>query len=145
KKEELVDQLLKFNASNSSPPLEAQEVCRVAGSVWQYRVKEELWLPGTHRVALDGDAVATLLRAGDTDALALLALLKRAHPIHGDIFAVCPAAMEKARCIGSWGKRRYRETASRLCHHAILERIAEGGHGANDPALYRFTAGSGNL
>jgi hypothetical protein len=144
KKEELVDRLLKFNASNCSPPLEAQEVCRVAGSVWQYKVKGELWLPGTHRVALDGDAVAALLRAGNTDALALLALLKRAHPIQADTFAICPAAMERARCIGSWSKRRYRAAVRDLCHYGVIERITEGGHGVGDTAQYRFPEGSAN-
>jgi hypothetical protein len=135
----LLDQVRKANAELASP-LPDDELQRAVGSAWRYREEGRLMVPGSGSATLLPSAsIASLLAAGETDAMALLALLRKAHQgRHGKPFAASPEAMERARLIGSWGKRRYREATRKLCEAGELVQIVQGGNGKHTPSLYRF-------
>ena len=61
---------------------------------------------GPSAVLLPAETVERLLAEGETDVLVLLTMA--GGPIagsHGKVFALSPAAMERARVIGSWDKQ----------------------------------------
>lgn len=141
---ELLEQARRANAEISDPPLPDAEVQRAVGSAWSYKIRDRLMVPGTDStIILPAASIARLLAAGETDAMALLALLRKAHAGLRDTFAASPEAMVRARLIGSWDKRRYRHAARTLCDLGELVQVHTGGKGARDPALYRFAEGGG--
>jgi hypothetical protein len=141
-KAELLNQLREANAALCTPPMSDAEVQGRARSAWRYKLADRLMVSGTNStILLPAASIARLLAAGETDAMALLALLRKAHAGLRDTFAASPEAMVRARLIGSWDKRRYRHAARKLCDLGELVQVHRGGKGARDPALYRFTEG----
>jgi hypothetical protein len=141
-KAELLNQLRKANAALCKPPMLDAEVQGRVRSAWGYKLADRLMVSGTNStILLSAASIARLLAAGETDAMALLALLRKAHAGLRDTFAASPEAMVRARLIGSWDKRRYRHAARKLCDLGELVQVHRGGKGARDPALYRFAEG----
>jgi hypothetical protein len=140
--DDLLAQLRKANAELATP-LPDSEVQRAVTSAWGYKVKNRLMVPGRTEssIILPAASIARLLAAGETDAMALLTLLRKAHGGLRETFAASPDAMVRARLIGSWDKRRYRHAARKLCDLGELVQLHRGGKGARDPALYRFAEG----
>jgi hypothetical protein len=137
---DLLERASRANAELSRPPLPAAEVRRAAASAWRYKLDGRLMTTGMNSsILLPSASIARLLTAGETDAMALLALLRKAHSGQiGRTFAVSPLALERARKIGSWDKRRYRNAARRLRDLGELVQVKPGGRGPHDPATYRF-------
>jgi hypothetical protein len=135
----LLDHVRQANAAQAAP-LPDDELQRAVGSAWRYREEGRLMIPGRGSAILMPSAtIERLLSAGETDALALLAMARRAHGGQpGKSFALAPQAMAEARLIGSWGRNRYRAAIRQACHLGELEQIKAGGRGKRDPALYRF-------
>jgi hypothetical protein len=103
-----------------------------------YKMRGRLLVPGTDSsIILPSASIGRLLADGETDAMALLALLRKSHT-RGRPFAASPEAMERARVIGSWGKKRYRNATRKLCEVGELVQLHKGGRGEGDPSLYRF-------
>ena len=94
-------------------------------------------------IILPAASIARLLAAGETDAMALLALLRKAHGGLRNAFAASPEAMAHAHLIGSWNKRRYREATRKLCDLGELVQVHQGGKGKHTPSLYRFSQRDG--
>lgn len=140
--DDLLAQVRKANAELATP-LPDGEVQRAVGSAWGYKVNGRLMVPGSTEssIVLPAASIARLLAAGETDAMALLTLLRKAHAGLRDTFAASPDAMVRARLIGTWDKRRYRHAARKLCDLGELVQVHRGGKGARDPALYRFAEG----
>jgi hypothetical protein len=114
-------------------------VQRAVGSAWGYKMRDRLMVRGTDSaIILPAASIARLLAAGETNAVALLALLRKAHSGRRNAFAASPEAMAHAHLIGSWGKNRYRSTIRKLCDLGELEQVSKGGKGEGDPALFRF-------
>ena len=137
---DLLAQARKANAELSKPPLPDGEVQRAVGSAWRYKRDGRLMTLGTDStILLPAASIGRLLAAGETDAMALLALLRKAHSGRpGKAFAASPLAMERHRLIGSWDKRRYRNAARKLCELGELVQITPGGRGKHDPAMFSF-------
>lgn len=137
---DLLKQTHRANAELCSPPLPDAEVQHIVNNAWHYKMEGRLMLRGMDSaILLSSASIAQLLAAGETDAMALLALLRRAHNGRsGKVFAASPLAMEHARLIGSWDKRRYRNATRTLCELGELVQVRKGGRGAHDPAMYRF-------
>jgi hypothetical protein len=137
--DELLAQARAANVELSDPPSPDDEVQRAVGSAWGYKMRDRLMVPGTDgAIILPAASIARLLAAGETDAMALLALLRKAHSGRRQSFAASPEAMERARLIGSWGKRRYRDATRKLCEVGELVQVSQGGKGRRTPSLYRF-------
>jgi hypothetical protein len=142
--DELLTQARKANSELSDPPLPDAEVQRAVGSAWRYKLSDRLLVPGTNSaIILPAASIARLLAAGETDAMALLALLRKHHGGRRRAFAASPEAMAHARLIGSWNKRRYREAARKLCELGELAQVSQGGKGKHTPSLYRFSQRDG--
>jgi hypothetical protein len=136
---DLLAQARKANAELASPPLPDAEVQHIVKNVWRYREQGRLMVPGMDSaILLPAHSIARLLAAGETDAMALLALLRKAHNSRRKPFAASPEAMSAARLIGSWSKRRYREASRKLCDLGELVQVRQGGSGKHTPSLYRF-------
>jgi Primase C terminal 1 (PriCT-1) len=139
---DLLAQARKANAELCTPPNDDAEVVRTVRKVWEYKLADRLMAPGSESaIILPAATIGRLLAAGETDAMALLALLQKAHGGRRKTFAASPEAMQRERLIGSWDKRRYRHAARKLCDLGELVQVHEGGKGARDPALYRFAEG----
>ena len=136
---DLLAQARKANAELANPPLPDAEVQRAVDSAWRYKMADRLMVPGAgSAIILPAASIARLLAAGETDAMALLALLRKHHGGRRNAFAASPEAMAHARLIGSWNKRRYREATRTLCDLGELARVSQGGKGKHTPSLYRF-------
>jgi hypothetical protein len=136
---DLLAQARKANSELSDPPLPDGEVQRAVASAWGYKVNGRLMAPGTDStILLPAASIARLLAAGETDALALLAMARKEHAGRRGAFALAPPAMVQARLIGSWGRNRYRAAIRKSCELGELVQITPGGKGTRDPALYRF-------
>ena len=136
---DLLAQARKANAELADPPLPDAEVQRAVGSAWRYKMADRLMVPGTgSAIILPAASIARLLAAGETDAMALLALLRKHHGGRRNAFAASPEAMAHARLIGSWNKRRYREATRKLCDLGELAQVSQGGKGKHTPSLYQF-------
>lgn len=137
---DLLERTRLVNAELCSPPLPDAEVQGIVTSVWRYKMQGRLMSRGMpNAVLLPCASISRLLAAGETDALALMTLFHRAHRGRSrKDFAASPLAMEKARLIGSWDKRRYRKAMRTLCELGEIALIRKGGRGAHDPSLYRF-------
>jgi hypothetical protein len=134
----LIDRVRAANADLSKPPLPDAEVLGAARSAWRYKIQDRLMMPGTEgTIVLPGASISRLLQAGETDTLALLALLHKSHR-RGTPFALAPGAMAQAGLIGSWGRNRYRDATRRAVELGELVQIRSGGRGPKDPATYRF-------
>jgi Bifunctional DNA primase/polymerase, N-terminal/Primase C terminal 1 (PriCT-1) len=103
----LLQQSREANAALCNPPLSDAEVQGRVRSAWRYKTTDRLMARGTHTTVIPSTSLERLLRAGEIDAWALLGLLRKAHGASGTAFAASPEALERARLIGSWGKRRY--------------------------------------
>lgn len=136
--EALLSRLRQANAEMNNPPLPDAEVERVAASVWRYKSESRLFRPGAQHIVLPVAVIEPLIAAGEVDAVTMLLRLQKAHGGKSGAFAASPEAMEAAALIGSWNKRRYRKAIYKLCEVGSLERLARGGKGKKDPALYRF-------
>jgi hypothetical protein len=136
----LLERLREANVELANPPLPDHEVQRAVGSAWKYKVEGRLMVPGADSsIVMPSASIARLLAAGEIDAMALLAMARRAHGSEpGKTFALSPLALERARKIGSWDKRRYRNATRRLCALGELVQVTQGGRGKHDPAMYRF-------
>ena len=134
--------LREANAELAKPPLPDAEIQRAVRSAWRYRMNGQLMVPGADSsIVLPSASIARLLVAGEIDAMALLALMRKAHSGRpGKAFAASPLAMERHRLIGSWDKRRYRNAVRKLCELGELVQITPGGRGQHDPAMYRFAS-----
>jgi Bifunctional DNA primase/polymerase, N-terminal/Primase C terminal 1 (PriCT-1) len=136
---DLLAQLRKANAELASP-LPDSEVQRAVASAWGYKMADRLMVPGGESsIILPAASIARLLAAGETDGMALLALLRKHHSGRRNTFAASPEAMADARLIGSWNKRRYREATRKLCEVGELVQVSKGGKGKHTPSLYRFS------
>jgi Bifunctional DNA primase/polymerase, N-terminal/Primase C terminal 1 (PriCT-1) len=137
---DLLAELRKANAELCKPLQPDHEVQRAARSAWRYKVKDRLMVPGVDSsIILPSASITRLLAEGEIDAMALLALLRKAHSGQpGKAFAASPLAMERGRLIGSWDKRRYRNATRKLCELGELVQLTPGGRGKHDPAMYRF-------
>jgi hypothetical protein len=138
---DLLIQTRKANAELSKPPLPDAEVQRAVGSAWRYKMSGRLMARGIDSTILVPTAsIGRLLACGETDALAVLALLRKAHSSRaGKPFAASPKAMEQHQLIGSWNASRYRNAIRKLCELGELVRLKTGGKGQHDPAMYDFT------
>jgi hypothetical protein len=135
----LLNALCKTNAETNNPPLPDVEVQRTARKVWQYREEGRLMTPGgAQYVGMSAAKIEPMWASGNSDALMLELRLRKAHEGQRDHFAASPKAMAEARLLGSWSARRYQNALNDLCGMQRLERIARGGRGAGDPALYRL-------
>jgi hypothetical protein len=135
----LLNALRKANAENNDPPLPDVEVQRTARKVWQYREEGRLMAPGgAQYVGMSVAKIEPMWASGNSDALMLELRIRKAHESQRDRFAASPKAMAEARLLGSWSARRYQNALNDLCGMQRLERIARGGRGAGDPALYRL-------
>ncbi len=129
----------RANAELARPPLPDAEVQHIARNAWRYKMEDRLMVPGAgSAILLPSALIARLQDAGEADAALLLLTALRAHGRTGKPFALSPLAMERARLIGSWDKRRYRNARKRACDLGELVQVAVGGKGKHDPALYRF-------
>jgi hypothetical protein len=136
---DLLAQARKANAELCVPPNDDAEVVRTVRKVWEYKMTGRLMVPGMgSSIILPAASIARLLAAGETDAMALLALLRKHHGGRRNAFAASPEAMAHGRLIGSWNKRRYREATRKLCDLGELARVSQGGKGKHTPSLYRF-------
>jgi Bifunctional DNA primase/polymerase, N-terminal/Primase C terminal 1 (PriCT-1) len=136
---DLMGRARKANAELANPPLPDAEVQHIVKNVWRYREQGRLMVPGMESaILLPAESIARLLAAGETDAMALMALLRKAHNSRGKPFAASPEAMSDARLIGSWSKRRYRQATRKLCDLGELVQVRQGGSGKHTPSLYRF-------
>jgi hypothetical protein len=115
-------------------------VQRAAASAWRYKLDGRLMAPGMNSsILLPSASITRLLAAGDTDTLALVAMIRKAHGGQpAKPFALAPQAMADARIIGTWGRNRYRDAIRRACELGELVQITTGGRGPRDPALYRL-------
>lgn len=134
----LLDQLRRLNIETNSPPLPDAEVTRTAAAVWQYKMQNRLFLPGTQHIVLATATVDPLFALGESDAALLLLRLCKAHDGQRDRFAASPRAMERGRVIGTWSTRRYKSALDVLCKMHLLERLSRGSRGSGNPARYRF-------
>jgi len=140
--DEHLTKVREANAALCKPPLDDDEVRKIARSAWRYKIEGRLMVPGmASAILLPRDDLDQLLRAGETDALALLAQFRKAHIGRRNVFAASPKALERDRLIGSWNHHRYRNATRKLCELDFLEKISNGGKGPNDPALYSFKKG----
>jgi Bifunctional DNA primase/polymerase, N-terminal/Primase C terminal 1 (PriCT-1) len=137
---DLLAQARKAKAKLADPPLPDAEVQRAVGSAWRYKMIGRLMVPGMDSaILLPAASIKRLLAGGDTDALALITMARKAHgSTPGKPFALAPQAMARARLIGSWGRNRYRDAIRKACDLGELVQITRGGRGKHDPATYRF-------
>lgn len=128
-----VAEILNENVCN--PPLEHSEVKKVAGSVWAYFDKGQLWgetqfLPRTP---------ASVLDALTPDAFWLLNKLQAAHWDRDEfIFAVKGFAASLG-----WGHDRLRKARDELTKKAFIQCVSEGGNGRRDLPIFRFITNDG--
>lgn len=135
---DLLAQVRQANAELQSPLLDP-EVQRIVSSAWRYREDGRLMVPGSvSRILVPREAINRLLTAGETDAVVLLNLLCKAHGDGRKAFAASPEAMERARLIGNWTRKRYRKGIRRLCEMGELVQIIQGGNGRHTPSIYSF-------
>lgn len=137
----LIGQVRAANAELPAP-LPDDELQRAVSSAWRYREESRLMLAGCpSTILLPAASVERLLAAGETDVLALLTLALKAHREPGKVFAMSPAAMERARIIGSWDRKRYRNAIRRAIELGELVETYRGGRGPKDPSQYRLQKG----
>lgn len=134
--------IVEAQAINSQyiPPLPTTEAEKVARSVWRLKLEGRIILPGQQRILM----LPAELDALGADAFYLAAWIKRWHGAKaGGLFALSPKAMEKAKVLPGWGRRRYGIAISLLCAAKFLTRIHKGGRTKGDPSLYCLGAPSG--
>jgi hypothetical protein len=132
--EELINKLEIENAAWCDPPLDDDEVHRVARSLWGY-VEDGTLLPPSERY------VRLTVEEGDRyspDAVKLLVKLRSAHQGLRDEFAVANAM---AKTLG-WTLPRFRRTRLELEIGGAIHCKHRGGRGKNDPPVYEFNGPS---
>jgi Bifunctional DNA primase/polymerase, N-terminal/Primase C terminal 1 (PriCT-1) len=136
----LLLQSREANAALCNPPLSDVEVQGRVRSAWRYKMSDRLMMKGApSTLILPGESIARLLTAGETDAMAVLAMIHRAHGHRpGKPFALSPEALEAARKIGRWDRKRYRNAIRRAVDLGELAQVHQGGRGKRDPSLYRL-------
>lgn len=138
----LISQAIKIKEA-FDPPLELEEVRRVAGSVWLYRVEERL-IRTAEQAIVTRSAVFNRLRAhpNGADAFFLLGLLQLspgAEP--GKRFAIVTRSMVEYKLLAGWTVRRYRRAVATLIEAGLLRCVRKGGSCQGDPHLYNLTQG----
>lgn len=131
--EDLIQMAGEINATFAAP-LGGDEVARVAASVWGYKDKGRLFVPG-------GEANAVVFHSDiehlwdQPNALALLVRLRMAHGHrNGSPFALARGA---ADLIGK-SAPTYRTARDVLVDRRFIEIIHPGGKGKNDPPIARL-------
>lgn len=129
--EELMVKAMDANSQNYHP-LPADEVLKIIASAWGYEVEGKNWFGHGQRVVV-AHSIVDELAAKDPRAYALLSLLQRHH--WGRDFYLTKAY---AGTIG-WAEKTMRAARDALVERGLIECIHEGGRGAGDPPIYRFT------
>lgn len=138
--DDLLRAALEINAA-FNPPMSDAEVSNTVRSVWGYRQRNTVFVPGgIARVAFTEADLAAF--QGDGDALMMEAYLRLAHAARSEPFAVSDKAMVKADVIPGWSRRRYRQARDTLLSLGRLECVRVGGHGAKDPSRFLLREGS---
>jgi hypothetical protein len=114
------------------PPLEDDEVVKVATSAWGYTERNENWFGLGRRVALPHKTVDRLA-APDPHAYALLSILKRWHG-GKDQFVL---AKEMADKLG-WSLPTFKGARKHLEDEGEIRCITRGGKGPHDPPRYAW-------
>jgi hypothetical protein len=116
-------------------PLPKAEAEKVARSVWRMKQEGRLILPGKPRILM---TFGELEMVG-ADACYLYLWLKRWHGAkNGASFALSAKAMEKAKVLPGWGRRRYELATIELRAVGLIERIHKGGAKRGDPSIFRM-------
>lgn len=135
--ESLDDLLMEAHAINAqfSPPLPRVEAEKVGRSVWRMKEQGRIFLPKKPGIVVTFGELEDL----SADAFYLGQWLKRWHgPKQGRSFALSPKAMEKAKVLSGWGRRRYELAMIELCKAGRIERTHKGGARRGDPSLFRL-------
>lgn len=135
--ESLHDLLADAHAINAqfSPPMPRIEADKVARSVWRMKSEGRLILPSKPRILLTFGELESV----GADGCYLSLWLKRWHgPKHGASFALSAKAMERAKVLPGWGRRRYELAILELIKAGSIERTHKGGSRRGDPSLYRL-------
>ena len=145
--DELIAEMLRFNAQHCSPPLPARQAEEKARSAWGYEQRgENLIGHGGGGVVLNNAVVDDLLgRVHGPDALALLSKLKRSHGARKTSFAVSCGGMARKGVIAGWKTpRRYARARKILEARGYLVQVVPPGRepgGRHTPAQYRLGSG----
>lgn len=137
--DELAFRAAGFNEAICDPPLTDGEVRATVRGVWQYKLDGRLWVGEEARAVLTRDEVLSL--ADESDALALLALLRMEHGAHNHAFSLSVVALASHNVLPGWGKHRYRRARDFLLSAGTISCVHTGGDGAGDPSLYRLNKG----
>jgi hypothetical protein len=133
----LDDLLTEAHAINAqfAPALSNIEAAKVARSVWTMKEQGRLILPGKPRILM----LPAELEGLSADAFYFSAWLKRWHGAkQGASFALSAKAMERARVLAGWGRRRYELAILELRRSGRIERTHRGGSRPGDPSLFRL-------
>ena len=126
--DDLLARLLGMNDALCRPPLAADEIRRVAQSVWGYRQAGHLFQRGGEAHAVI-DAAEFGRLADEPGAMVLLILLRLSHAARPEPFAIVKEAMSHAKLIANWSSKIYAHGRDVLLGRGFLElvREAEGG------------------
>jgi hypothetical protein len=132
---ELLNKLLVVNEAECEPPLDWNEVLKIARSAWDYESSGRNWVGREARVHATKAELDRL--SPHSDALALFLNLRHAHRGRREAFCASPKAMAQAEVVNGWRHpHRYRKAIQLLLDLGFLVRIRTGGRGARDPSLY---------
>jgi hypothetical protein len=130
-------EMARINAVECDPPLDADEVRRLAASAWEYEERGSNWVgQGGARVYLTTEELEAL--TCDPDAMVLLLILRRAHRKRRGTFAISPRSMASEGHLKGWSERRIRNARVALLRRGFLLPVHAGGHGEGDPSRFQF-------
>jgi Bifunctional DNA primase/polymerase, N-terminal/Primase C terminal 1 (PriCT-1) len=130
------DQLLDFTRTRNAeylPPLPDNEAVKVARSAWGYEERGQNLIGSGGKIVLLSHRDVDLLAKDHTDALALLAILRREH-WGRKIFIL---SKKMAEFLG-WDLRRLKAARDRLVECGQIRCLHPGGRGPHDPPKYQL-------
>jgi hypothetical protein len=121
----LLERTRAANAELSNPPLPDAEVRGAARMAWRYKMENRLMIPCIgSAILLPGATIDRLLTAGDTDAMALLALLHKSHRQGRPFAAESPQSVPRLTSLSAAPARSASATASSAARHLAGMTIA---------------------
>jgi len=131
--EALLSYAILCNSEDFDVPLKEREVEDTVKSVWDYKVKGTLLLPGSQYIPVTLQEYQDLLEY--PKALTLLLCIKLYQQGLRDEFVVSPTGLEK---LLPYSAKTIRSARDVLIEHGYLIQTYSGGNGAGDPHLFTF-------
>lgn len=133
--ESLSEQAIIFNASKCVPPLPLEEVKRTSQSVWNYKLKDLLFVKGEQIVQMPKNDKMKEICFLHPRAFGLYWDLLASHGTWDKLFAISPEGYQK-RC--TWKSPTIRKAINILIDYKLIQRVHKGGKYKGDVSLYLF-------